>query len=242
MVGGGSTDRGECTVEVFVDDFPQVEIRGATATVRSISGQSAQLRRFECSSPLPSNPSNFKFDGIDGRGRQSLVRDPRNGGVAIFRVEDDDGAKGYTFDLVWDSRGSNSGVYDRGPGYQANAQIYRENDRNRDRYDDQYRGPNYRDSDYYRRYNHGFAVDEAVRVCQQAVADKASRRFRGTDIHFLRTTIVDNNPGRQDWVMGSLDVHRGNHVEQYNFSCSVDFETGRVRTAQIDSIHENNRR
>jgi hypothetical protein len=253
MVGGGSADRGKCTIEVFVDDTAQVEIRGATATVRSGSGQPAQLRRFECTSPLPANPVNFRFQGIDGRGRQTLVRDPRNGGVAVVQIEDKDGgAEGYTFDLLWDSRGSNNGVYDRGPGqypYPSNGPVTRENDRNRGRYEDQqyrendrYRDrndderyrPNYRDGDYYHRYNHRFAVEEAVRVCQQEIANQASRRFRGSDIHFYRTS-VDNNPGREDWVTGTFDVHRGNRTETYNFSCSMDFDTGRLRSAQLDS-------
>jgi hypothetical protein len=252
MVGGGSADRGKCTVEVFVDDVAQVEIRGGTATVRNISGQPAQLRRFECTSTLPANPPNFRFQGIDGRGRQTLIRDPRNGGVAIVQIEDKDGgSEGYTFDLLWDA----GGVYDRGPGpvggnnnqgYQPNGQVYRDDrnrdrndgqvyrdDRNGDRNDGQYR-PNYRDSDYYRRYNHGFATEEAVRVCQQAVANQATQRFPRAEVHFYRTSI-DNNPGRQDWVMGTLDIHRGNRMETYNFSCAVDFDSGRVRNAQLDA-------
>ncbi len=253
MVGGGNSDRGKCTVEVFVDDVAQIEIRGSTATLRNMSGQPSQLRRFECTAPLPVNPVNFRFEGVDGRGRQSLIRDPRNGGIAIVQIEDKGGGgEGYTFDILWDLRGSDlggngqNGQYDRRTGNpqdyrdQRNEPINRQNDdRYRDRSDEQYR-PTYRDSDYYRRYNHGFATDEAVRVCQQEVERQASRRFRGNDIHFHRTRI-DDNPGRQDWVMGSFDVHRGPRMETYSFSCSVDFDSGRVRSAQLDPRPIDNR-
>jgi hypothetical protein len=273
IVGGGGPDRGKCTMEVVVDDVAQVEIRGTTATLRTLSGQPAQWRRFECTGAMPANPANFRFSGVDGRGRQELTRDPRNGGVAVVQIEDKEGgAEGYTFDINWDAHvptaggnpntgpvtaggqpnyqdrdrsnsvrapgnhptyGGNPSNYQdreqRGPG---NPPAYGDPDRNRYRSEEQYR-PNYRDSDYYRRYGHPFAVDEAVRVCQQAVFTQAARRFRTNDIHFHRTAI-DDNPGREDWVTGSLDIHRGPREERFGFSCSVNFDNGRVRSAELD--------
>jgi hypothetical protein len=258
IVGGGSQDRGKCTVEVVVDITAQVEIRGTTATLRNISGQPPQWRRFECTSGLPANPANFRFTGVDGRGRQQLIQDPRNGGPAVIQIEDKDGgSEGYTFDITWGSGGFDGGgnrPYNPNPGPgPGNSPVNRDSDRNndrnpypgqgtagppqgrdydRDRGDTQYR-PNYRDSDYYRRYGHGFAAEEAVRVCQQEVARQAAQRFRSTDVHFGRTTI-DDAPGRNDWVIGSLDIHRGPREERYGFSCSVNFDSGRVRSAQLD--------
>src|SRR5437764_15387687 len=88
MVGGGETDRGKCTVEVVVDGGAQVEVRGNTATLKDVSGRPPQWRRFECTSPMPANPPNFRFAGVDGRGRQQLVRDPRQGGVAVVQIDD----------------------------------------------------------------------------------------------------------------------------------------------------------
>ena len=45
---------------------------------------------------------------------------------------------------------------------------------------------------------------------------------------------MDDNPGRQDWVMGMFDVRRSpGRDETYRFSCSVNFDTGQVRSAQI---------
>jgi hypothetical protein len=237
MVGGGGPDRGKCTIEVVVDNSAQVEIRGATATLRTLAGNPAQWRRFECTGAMPANPADFRFAGVDGRGRQELVRDPRNGGVAVVQIADSNGgSEGYTFDIYWGSGGS---AFGNQPNYQEREramgpdnQVYRDRDRNGYRDGDQYR-PGYRDSEYYRRYGHGFGVDQAVRACEQSVQTQAARRFHTNDIHFGRTAI-DDNPGRQDWVMGTLDVYRRNHEERFRFSCSVDFNTGRVRSAALD--------
>jgi hypothetical protein len=52
---------------------------------------------------LPTNPNDFRFRGIDGRGRQELSREPRhNRGAALIRIDDPKGGvEGYTFDLEW---------------------------------------------------------------------------------------------------------------------------------------------
>jgi hypothetical protein len=102
LVGGGTPDRGKCTIEVVVDGAAEVEIRGDTATLRNLSGAAPQWRRFECTGPLPSKPGNFRFTGVDGRGRQQLIHDPRSGGSALVRIDDpDSGSEGYTFDITW---------------------------------------------------------------------------------------------------------------------------------------------
>src|ERR1035437_831782 len=102
IVGGGGGDRGKCTIEVVVDGVAEIEIRGDQGNIRNLAGQPAQWRRCQCSAPLPRNPADFRFEGIDGRGRQELVRDPRNGGAAVVRIEDSKGgSEGYTFDLIW---------------------------------------------------------------------------------------------------------------------------------------------
>ncbi len=106
-IRGGGGD-GKCTIEVEVDDLAEVEIRGDTANLRTRSGQRASWRRFQCNQVMPLRPNNFRFRGIDGRGRQQLVRDPSNGGVAVVRIEDSKGgSEGYTFDIEW--RGGDGG-------------------------------------------------------------------------------------------------------------------------------------
>ena len=236
ITGGGSPDRGKCTIEVVVDGAAKVEIRGSTATLRDLNGRQPQWRRFECTGVMPPNPANFRFQGVDGRGRQDLIRDPRNGGVAVVQIDDQQGgAEGYTFDIMWDSRGDYTWYQQGRPQPPARP----DNGQSRDRMEGgggwgapPYR-PNYRDSDYYRKWGHGFGTDEAIRVCRDAVHDQASRRFHTSDVHFLNTRI-DDNPGRNDWVIGRIDVHPDRSGEVYNFSCSVDFNSGRVRTSEID--------
>ena len=101
-IRGGGGPGGKCTIEVVVDGAVEVEIRGDHAVMRNLAGQPPQWRRFECNSPMPNNPTGFRFQGIDGRGRQTLVRDPSNGGPAVVRIEDpQSGSEGYTFDVMW---------------------------------------------------------------------------------------------------------------------------------------------
>ena len=111
--GGGDYGDGKCTIEIEVDGVAEVEIRGTMARLRTRAGQPAQWRRFECNQPMPTRPYDFRFRGIDGRGRQDLVRDPGNNGVAVVRIEDHkNGREGYTFDIMWRG-GSDGGRYDR---------------------------------------------------------------------------------------------------------------------------------
>jgi hypothetical protein len=73
---------------------------------------------------MPPQPANFRFQGIDGRGRQTLLADPiSNRGTAVVRIEDPKGGRErYTFDLLWNGNGGyNSGVYGNGGyGYPSN--------------------------------------------------------------------------------------------------------------------------
>jgi hypothetical protein len=216
MVGGGSSDRGKCTIEVVVDGAADVEICGDQGVIKNISGRPAEWRRFECSASLPANPADFRFAGVDGRGRQQLVREPRNGGVAVVRIEDPNGgSEGYTFDLMWGG-GNNpapgTGGYNPGP-----TGDNRFPDRGRDR------------------ASRTFTTEQAVNVSQDSVRQQALNRFRGRRVEFLNARI-DDNPGRNDWVVGAIDVIRGRNASEgrYQFSCSVNFDTGQVRSVQID--------
>jgi hypothetical protein len=214
ITGGGDRDRGKCTIEVVVDGSAEVEVRGDTATLRNLGGQPPQWRRFQCNTVMPRDPVNFRFSGIDGRGRQQLVRDPRGGAPVVVRIDDPaGGSEGYTFDLEW----SYGGGLPPGP-----PPIVRENER---------RDYDRRDDD---RRDRRFTAEQAVRVCQDAVTEQARDRFRTMTVE-IRRTAMDDNPGRNDWVLGTLEVRRKwGPGDLYRFSCSVDFETGRVRSAQID--------
>jgi hypothetical protein len=55
---------------------------------------------------MPLNPAAFRFAGVDGRGRQALIRAPEGAAPAIVRIEDpQSGSEGYTFDVFWQMGG-----------------------------------------------------------------------------------------------------------------------------------------
>jgi hypothetical protein len=223
MVGGGSGDRGKCTIEVVVDGAADVEIRGDQGTIRNISGRPAEWRRFECSAGLPANPPDFRFAGIDGRGRQQLARDPRNGGVAVVHIEDPDGgAQGYTFDLMWGGGNPGPASNNNNPGPRGN------NNGVGNAIAGAINGV----------FNGRFTTEQAVNTCQDAVRRQAGERFGGRGVEFLNTRI-DDQPGRNDWVVGMIDVVRQDGQERFRFSCSVNFDNGEVRSVQIDPIEGN---
>ena len=219
ITGTGNNDRGKCTVEVVVDGTAEVEIRGDTGILRNLAGQPPQWRRFECSAPLPANPVNLRFQGVDGRGKQELVRDPRNGGAAVVRIADQPGgAEGYTFDLMW----GGGGGYESGrPGVGG----YDNARRFEDRFDNRERGGPYG----------RLSADDTLRMCEEAVRQEAIRRFNTPNIVFRRANISDN-PGPRDWIAGIFDVRRRGGDEAYRFSCAVNFDTGRVRSMRIEPI------
>ena len=105
----GGNGSGKCTFEVRVDGVADVQIRGNQGYLQTKAGMRAQWVRLKCNQPLPRNPNNFRFQGIDGRGKQYLLRNPaQNNGVAVIRIEDPkNGFEGYTGDILWS--GGNSG-------------------------------------------------------------------------------------------------------------------------------------
>jgi hypothetical protein len=222
-VGNGNPESGKCTIEVVVDGTAEVTINGDTATLRNLQGQLPQWRRFECTSRMPNNPANFRFQGIDGRGRVDLVRDPRNGGVAVVRIEDrDGGAEGYTFDLIW-------GGFDRGgyPNYTSNRPDYRP-DYDRPGGQSGWTGGIWRGGGIWGTGE--YAARQAVRVCRDEVRQMANQRFGPGNVTFYDLRLQDQ-PDRRDWVMGAFSLRGRRH----DFACSVNFDNGNVRWANIDA-------
>jgi len=63
-------------------------------------------------SAMPANPANFQFAGLNGRGHQNLIAEPRDGNPAVIRIEDPEGgASEYTFRFMWSN---NPAGQDRG--------------------------------------------------------------------------------------------------------------------------------
>jgi hypothetical protein len=209
-----------------VDGSAEIQIRGDTADLRDLSGRQPQWQRFDCTGPVPAN-ANLRLTA-NGRGRTELVGTPRNGGPAVVRIQDPEGgAQVYQFELSWNGggQGDNRGYQGDNRAYQGGpppATDRRDTDRDRrdgDRRDGQPRGQ--------------FTSDQAVQVCRDAIRQQARERFGTPDVNFRRINI-DDEPGRNDWVVGMLEVRRGGREDHMRFSCSVNFDTGRVRSAQID--------
>ncbi len=223
MVGGGSENRGKCTVEVVVDGAAEISISGDRATLRNLRGQMPQWRRFECSGIMPSRPGDFRFQGVDGRGSQTLVRDPQNGGPAVIQIQDsDNGSEGYTFDIFW---GNQVNSYDRGGDYGGYAPVP---DRGYDR--GGYNSDRSYDHGNDDRYRRAPVSRDPVLNCQEAVRLEAEDRFRVRDLNFRRVAI-DDRRGSRDVVQGTADSRQGR--TSFRFSCTVDPRDGAVRSVDL---------
>lgn len=215
QIRGGDGDRGKCTIEVEVDGVAEVEIRADEGRMRTLSGNPSVWRRMECNQPLPRNPLDFHFSGVDGRGRQTLLRDPAsNRGTAVIRIEDPQGGReGYTFDIEW--RGAGGSSYRGDDGF----------DRDRDRgRDDGYRGgADGRWSDEIRFNGRGDGIfnnfrgpDEVLYDCQVSVdrrgqvsvtfqtARRSRLTFNGRLTRFDRDLVVADMSGMG--VRGSMEI------------------------------------
>jgi hypothetical protein len=83
--------------------------------------------------------------------------------------------------------------------------------------------------------NRRFGTDQAVQACQDTIRRQAMDRFGARQIVFRRINM-DDNPGRNDWVVGMLEIRRPDGMEEHRrFSCSVNFENGRIRSADIEA-------
>ncbi len=202
--GGGGGDTGKCTIEVYVDGAADVEILGDRGIIRTLSGQPAQWRRFECSGQMPANASEIRFNGIDGRGRQDVIQNQRNDSRGIVvRIQDrDGGAVGYTFDLEWRGSAYNPG-YNSGPTNQMQYVAYRSG-----------------------------ATNESVRVCEESVRQRAKQQYGLRNITF-RNLSADDNPGRNDTIVGTFDARRGDSRAAYRFSCALSLDNGSIRDVNI---------
>lgn len=212
ITGGGERDRGKCTIEVVVDGAAEVEIRGDHAVLRNLGGRPPQWRRFVCNAPMSINPAGFRFAGVDGRGRQTLVHMPEGGAPAVVHIEDPpSGSEGYTFDIFWEMRGYTAAPPPPPPpppDRRDDERFYRERD-------DFYRGRDWRerlfervrtDLDYVSRSSFRgddrYRLDRVYQELSDLQRDYASgrwdRRALGDVIDALDRVIDDNRLRRRD--------------------------------------------
>lgn len=102
-------DNGYCVVRLRVDDEVVVHIRGNRLGFETVRGRDAYDEGSECSQPMPRGSAldNFRFRGVDGRGRVDLAEAPDSGNrfTARVRIQDSKGGdEGYTFRVQWDNR------------------------------------------------------------------------------------------------------------------------------------------
>ena len=76
------------------------------------------------------------------------------------------------------------------------------------------------------------SVAEAVRVCTAAVRAAIDRDYRYGNAE-IQNARLDNRPGRNDTIIGDATGRRGNNVEEFLFSCSVNFDNGNVRSVDV---------
>lgn len=192
ITGGGDPNRGKCTIEVVVDGSAEVELRGDRAVLRNVAGQPPQWRRFVCNVPMPMKPVGFRFAGVDGRGRQTLLRAPDAGGPGVVRIDDPpSGSEGYTFDIFWQLGGY---------GGPAVAPAPPPPDR---RYDDRDDDHFYRErEDFYRERDWRGRLFARVRQDLDYVSHQT---FRGDDRYRLERTYRELDDLQRDYASGRLD-------------------------------------
>jgi hypothetical protein len=213
----GQGDSGKCTIEVIVDGVAEVYIRGTEATLRTLSGAPAKWIRFDCSAPFPPDMREFRWKGIDGRGRQELRRDPRdNRGTAVVYIADNKGgAEGYTFDLEWKdgylsgnrprqgsgrpgsgAGGNNSGGF-FGGGTQSGGGFFGGDD-----------------------------LSNAARSCQEAISAKLqSDGYR--DFNYSNLSM-SNLAGKRDWMVGEVRARGRYSTDTFDVACRLDSSRSRV--------------
>jgi hypothetical protein len=242
-IGNGDGNNGKCTIEVEVDSVAEVEVSGSEARLNTLSGGAATFRRMDCTGALPRNPADFRFKGVDGRGSQQLIRDPRQGGgIAVVRIDDRDGGReGYTFDLIW----SNSGSSNNGGFNSSNGGFGDTNGNNggfnngRGNNNGQGRG-NQGNWNGPRNGDNSANSNQAMRACQTEVASRI-RRGGYSDIQFGNVNF-DNNRNRADWIVGSARGIQTFGTDQFDFTCRVDLASGRLGDVRVDRINNNGRR
>lgn len=204
IIGGTIGGAGRCTVEVEVDGAAEVEVVGDSGRLRTMSGQTAVWRRFQCTSPMPRTPGDFRMVGLDGRGRVRLWQDPRHGGgIALVRIDDPKGGRDrYVFDLQWQGFGGGGGWQQPAPapGHPGGG-------------------------------GGGFPVERAISICKDSVASRLNRDGYG-QINFGRI-VPDDNPGRNDWINGTVTGQNRFGTTRFSFACSVDFRSGTVRSVDV---------
>jgi hypothetical protein len=180
---------------------------------------------------MPLNPTYFNFRGISGRGQQQLTHNPSTDGNAIIRINDPSGGNStYAFEVEWQGRNENVDPFGSSGSAERSGEpsIF---------------GPDNTAKGKGKGKGRTMTSAEGIEACQQEIARLASQRF-GSNTPYFRRVVVNNNRGGQDRVRGTIDVNAGNNqAQRYRFSCDVNLNNGRIRSANIEAnpVNENAR-
>lgn len=75
----------------------------------------------------------------------------------------------------------------------------------------------------------------AVRICKNDIQQQVFERFGVGPVYFPVVNLTAN-PGRNDWITGRVQIGRGARAQFEPFSCSANFFTGKVRSAQLETM------
>jgi hypothetical protein len=205
ITGTGAEPNGKCNIQVSVDAIAEVEVFSDIGNLKTVSGQPAYWHRFVCNAPLPHLPADFRLTNVNGRGIVRVLHDPRmNRGAAVIHINDHQGGrKTYAFDLAW--RAPGRGDWAPAPSWPPSG-----------------RGPI---------SGGAFGMQATVRACQDSVTNRLNHK--GYPYVTFERTVPQKNPGRTDWISGTVSGKRDPEVRRFLFSCAADFSTGRILSADI---------
>lgn len=225
-VSGARSTSGKCTLEVTVDGVAEVDIYGDSGRLRTIAGQTATWKRFECSDALPYTMSDFRFRGVDGRGSVRLLQDPRNNNsMAVVRIEDPRaGAEGYTFDIEWSGGSANAPT----GGFQQNNDWFSQTTPSPTT-------PSGRAvPGDWRGRGMSMPAEAAIDLCRNELRTRAERDYSLRSID-ITSAAVDTGQGRRNRVTGEFRGAAGGFRRDnaYRYSCEIDPGSSQVRTLEI---------
>ena len=227
---GKAGDEGKCTFEVVVQGAADVQIRGSQGRIVTEAGNPAQWRRLDCNEPLPYNPGNFKFKGIDGHGQQSLAAVPNsNNGVAVIHIVNNSNKnEGYTGEIEW--KGGSGAGWNPPPantgGYSGGHETARWNNGWNDADDASWNGGSYSNWN-----SAGSGMAAAAQACQDYVARRVSREHAEVvNVQVLPETVtVRQGDGGLVRVKGQGQyTSNGGASGGFEFRCEYDTQTGQI--------------
>jgi hypothetical protein len=173
---------------------------------------------------MPARVASFRFDPQEGRGRQTLMRDPRDGGPIVVRIEDrEGGAEGYKFDYYWEGggnyRGGDPGNYRDQDDYHQDRDRWRSEDWRqrpfeRVRRDVEHLEFAYQSENDRRRL--GRVIEELNEMQDKLARGRFDRGELDDVIEALSRVLRENRLSQRDGAILSDDLERLRHFREHH--------------------------